>query len=102
LAERLDAAERLLGNLIDRTATELRTQRIVVTEADGFERVVIAGAGTHGEVTVAARTATGDATAVELYAHDPSGGDAVSVGVALIDLGDVAGSFDVFEGTFRR
>jgi hypothetical protein len=96
LAERLDAVEQLLGKLIERTATELRTRRLVVTEDDGFERVVIDASGSHGEVTVSARPGSAGPAAVDLYAHDASDGDGANVGVALVDQGNVVRSFDVF------
>ena len=99
IVERLEAVERLLGKMIERTATELRTRRLVVIEDDGFERVVIDALGSHGEVTVTARGGSSGSTAVDLFAHDASEGDGASAGLALVERGSVVGSFAAMAGT---
>ena len=80
LSERVDAVERLLLELIEHTAQEVRTRRVAVIEDDGFERVVLEADGTHGEITVTARGGRNGATAAELYAHDPTEGDGATAG----------------------
>ncbi len=87
---RLGAVERLLGELIEHLGHEVRTRRVVVVEDDGFERVILASGGRHGEVTVAARNPGVGTTAAELYAHDAVEGDGPHAGVALIEDGDVS------------
>ncbi len=89
LSERVDAVERLLLELIEHNAQEVRTRRVAVIEDDGFERVVIQADGAHGEVTVTARGGRNGTTAAELYAHDPTEGDAATAGVALVRDGNL-------------
>ncbi len=89
LSDRVDAVERLLLELIEHNAQEVRTRRVAVIEDDGFERVVIQANGTHGEVTVTARGGRNGTTAAELYAHDPTDGDAATAGVTLVRDGDL-------------
>ena len=95
LNERVDAVERLLLELIEHTAQEVRTRRVAVVEDDGFERVVLQAHGSHGEITVAARGDRRGATAAELYAHDPSEGDGATAGVTLICDGDLQWTRDL-------
>ena len=95
LSVRIDAVERLLLELLEHTAKEVRTRRLAVIEDDGFERVVLQADGTHGEVTVAARGEGGGATAAEMYAHDPSDGDGATAGVTLVRGGDLQWTRDL-------
>ena len=89
LSTRVDAIELLLLQIIEHTAQEVRTRRVAVIEDDGFERVVLQANGTHGEVTVTARGGPNSTTAAELYAHDPTEGDAATAGIALVRDGDL-------------
>jgi hypothetical protein len=95
---RLDAVERLLGELIEHLGDEVKTRRLVVVEDDGFERVILAAAGHHGEVMVAARNPGGGTTAAELYAHDAAEGDGSHAGVAVINNGDIAAVIEAMVG----
>jgi CBS domain-containing protein len=95
LSERVDAVERLLLELIEHNAQEVRTRRVAVIEDDGFERVVLGANGTHGEVTVTAREGRNAATAAELYAHDPTEGDGSTAGIALVRDGDLQWTRDL-------
>ena len=95
LSVRIDAVERLLLELLEHTAQEVRTRRLAVIEDDGFERVVLEAGGSHGEITVAARGDGRGATAAELYAHDASEGDEATAGVALVRDGDLRWTHDL-------
>jgi hypothetical protein len=89
LSQRVDAVERILPELIEHTAQEVRTRRVAVVEDDGFERVVLEANDTHGEVTVTARGGHNGTTAAELYAHDPTEGNTATAGVTLVRDGDL-------------
>ncbi len=95
---RLAAVEQLLGELIEHLSDEVKTRRLVVVEDDGFERVVLAAAGRHGEVMVAARNPGGGTTAAELYAHDAMEGDGAHAGVAVVSGGDIAAVIEAMVG----
>lgn len=82
-----------LSALRDALATEVRTRRIVVVEADGFERCIVDAAGTHAVITLAGRSEPGLSTAMDFYVDDAMDGDGPSVGLALIDRGNVVASF---------
>jgi hypothetical protein len=105
LNARLDALEATVAEVRSRLARlhrqlddEVRTQRLVVTEADGFERVVLEGNRCYGAVTVRARTAGPGTVAVDIFAADALDGDPAHIGVALIDAGDVVAAVDAFAG----
>lgn len=87
-----------LDELRERFATEIRTHRVVIVEHDGFERVVLDGAGRFGHLTVQARGDRQGSVAVEVFAADAVDGDPSHVGLALIDDGDVVAAVDVQAG----
>ncbi len=72
--------------------------RVTLLDADGFERVRIAGQLDRGVVTVACRPQHGEPTRVEVFALDPDSPDAAYTGVELIDRGDSVAGFVVYEG----
>ena len=105
LVARLDALDAAIGEVAARLARlrhtlagEVRTRRIVVTEPDGFERIVAEATGGVGAVTVRTRTITAGTVGVEVFAADPVGGDPAHVGVALLDGGDVVAAIDLQAG----
>lgn len=77
---------------------EVRTRRLVIEEADGFERVVLEGNASFGAVTVRARTTAPGTVAVDLFAADGRDGEPAHIGVALVDGGDVVAAVDVLSG----
>lgn len=87
-----------LARLRHHLGEEVRTRRLVVTEADGFERVVLEGNRSYGAVTVRARSAGPGTVAVDIFAADALDGDPAHIGVALIDAGDVVAAVDAFAG----
>lgn len=105
IATRLDRIERTLVELraqVERIraqlGAEVRTGRLVVVEADGFERVVVDGAGHFGALTLRARGQDDGSVAVEVFAADAHEGDRAHVGLALLDGGDVVAAVDVQSG----
>lgn len=90
---------RELSGLIDDLAREVRTRRLTIVEDDGFERLVAAGRGHFGHLTLRGRAPVGRSTLVELFANDPADGDDTNVGAALCDHGDVVASIDVTRGS---
>jgi len=104
-AGRLDRIEQALADLrtrLDRIhaqlGSEVRTGRLVIVEGDGFERVVLDGAGHFGALTLRARSRTDGSVAVEVFAADAHEGDRAHVGLALLDGGDVVAAVDVQSG----
>ncbi len=87
-----------LARLRRHLGEEVRTHRLVVTEADGFERVIVEGASSYGAVTVRARSAGPGTVAVDIFAADGRDGDHAHIGVALIDAGDVIAAVDALAG----
>ena len=77
---------------------EVRTRRLVIDEADGFERVVLEGNASFGAVTVRARSAGPGTVAVDVFAADGRDGEPAHIGVALIDAGDVVAAVDALAG----
>lgn len=105
LLARLDALDTAIGDVAARLARlrrtlagEVRTRRLVVAEADGFERVVADATGGVGAVTVRTRTHGPGTVGVEVFAADPVGDDPAHVGVALLDGGDVVAAVDLASG----
>lgn len=76
-------------------ADEVRTRRLVVTDPDGFERIVAEGADHRGSLAVRARSVGGGSTKVELFAGDALDGDASHIGLALGRDGDVVATIEV-------
>lgn len=71
---------------------EIRTQRLVIVDARGRDRVVVEAGPGHASVLVRAPAADGrGTTGVELYVVDPIEPDGAEVGLALIVHGDVVG-----------
>lgn len=91
VAARLERIRAQLG-------TEVRTGRLVIVEADGFERTVLDAAGHFGGVTVRARSHRAGEVAGEVFAADAHDGDRAHVGLALLDDGDVVAAVDVQSG----
>lgn len=98
LALALDELRARLDRIQAQLGTEVRTGRLVIVEADGFERVVADGGGHFGALTVQARPRTGGSVAIEVFAADARDGDRAHVGVALVDGGDVVAAVDVQSG----
>lgn len=98
VAAEVAAVREELRRLQERQAEVVRTRRLVVEDADGFERVVVAGRGRYGHLTVSARAPVGRSVCAELFANDPLEGSGAHVGVALSDGGDVVSAFEVAEG----
>lgn len=105
IAGRLDRIEQTLDELrarLERIGTQLgaevRTGRLVIVEGDGFERVIVDGAGHFGALTLQARPQAAGSVAVEVFAADAHDGDLAHVGVALVDAGDVVAAVDVQSG----
>jgi hypothetical protein len=95
LVERVGALATELAELRTSMAREIRSRRVVVVEADGFERIVLGAREQYGHVAVLSRAPTGASTSAELFAHDPVDADGANVGVALTDRGEVVATLDV-------
>ena len=87
-----------VAGLRDGIAREVRTERVVVVEPGGFERIELTARARFGHVTVRGRTPDGASSCAELFATDPVDGDGAHVGVALTAAGDVVAMLDVLEG----
>ena len=81
-----------LRDRIEALEAEVRTRRVVVVDAHGRPRIVLAAEP--GVASVRVDAAGGDPS-VELYAVDPVGADGAEVGVALVVGGDVVGGLHV-------
>jgi hypothetical protein len=88
LRAHLEALEAQVGAL----GTEVRTRRVVVVDARGRPRIVVAAEP--GVASVRVDAAGGDPS-VELYAVDPIAADGAEVGVALVVDGDVVAGLHV-------
>lgn len=104
-AERLDRLEVALDDVRARLeriraqlGSEVRTERLVILEGDGFERMVLDAAGHFGGMTVRARGRSAGTVAVEVFAADAHDGDRAHVGLALLDDGEVVAAVDVQSG----
>jgi hypothetical protein len=84
-----------LADLTAELAREVRSARVVVVDADGFERIVADADAAHGALTVRARTGAQRSTTVELYADDPVDADSARAGVALGHEGDIVAVLEV-------
>lgn len=71
---------------------------VVLLDKDGFERLHLMGRLDIGVLTIAGRSLSGEATQVEVFAHDPKDGDGAQIGVHLVDGGDGVAGFDLYEG----
>jgi hypothetical protein len=98
VAAEVAAVREELRDLQARQVESVRTRSLVVVDADGFERVVIAGRGRHGHLTMNARAPEGRSVCAELFANDPAEGAGAHVGVALSVAGDVVSAFEVMQG----
>ncbi len=75
---------------------EVRTERLVVVDGSGVDRVVLEAGSRHGSVLVRAATARGEpTTGIELYVVDALDGDGPEVGVAVVANGDVVAGLHV-------
>lgn len=101
LGDLLATVEALQDDLRELRASleaEVRTHRVVLTESDGFERLVLAAAGGFAHVTVYGRTRGDGTTCVELFANDPIDTRGAHVGFALTDHDEVVATFATVEG----
>jgi hypothetical protein len=96
LAGEIDDLRLQLAGIRRSLSTEVRTRRVVVEEADGFERVVLEGRSIFGGVEVRSRARLGESTAAGLFALDPGDGDPAQVGLCLSDRGNIVASLDVY------
>jgi hypothetical protein len=96
LASEIDDLRLQLAGLRRSLSNEVRTRRVVVEEADGFDRVVLEARSIFGGVEVRSRARLGEATAAGLFALDPGDGDPAQVGVSLSDRGNIVASLDVY------
>jgi hypothetical protein len=92
---RMELCEARLRSLAASLLEEVRTRRLVVTEEDGFERIVLAGRGDGGEVAVRTRDAGPGPTSVALSALDGDGGQHDQVAVSITSDGDVVAALEL-------
>lgn len=72
--------------------------RLVLLDADGFERIGLAADSGVGVLDLAARNGSEHPTRVRLYAHDPADGEECAVGLHLVVQGNAAAGLEVVEG----
>jgi hypothetical protein len=73
------------------------TCRIMLLDADGFERVSVSALPGIGAVSIAGRTEQEQRSHVDVFALDPEDGDGVYLGVELVDRGNSVGGHTVYE-----
>ncbi len=78
------------------------TCRIVLLDADGFERVSVSALPGIGALRVVGRTEHEQRSHVDVFALDPEDGDGVYLGVELVDRGNSVGGHTVYEGREPR
>lgn len=94
LVSSVDALRTDLDDLRRALAAEIRTRRVVVTDGDGFARVVVSADSNSAHASVCCRTHDGESTRVELFATDPIDATAAHVGLALVQRGNIIGAVD--------
>lgn len=98
LAASVDALRADLDDLRASLATEIRTQRVVLTADDGFERLVASATDRSAGMSLYCRTDDDDPTCMDIFANDPVDATGSHVGVALTVRGDVVAAIDAVGG----
>ncbi len=79
-----------LSESVDALAEEVTTQRLVVVDKLGQQRVVVTGHKNYGSVVVRTDSPIGTTTGIELYAADGVGEQGPEMGLCVLRDGDVA------------
>jgi hypothetical protein len=81
-----------------RLSADSDTCRVVLVDAEGFERIALDAGGSHGSLRIAGRSCGTGPNRVDVFATDPEDGAGAYVGTELVDAGTSVAGFTAIEG----